>query len=265
MNILYIGDIMARPGIETVEAILPKLVDEHNVDFVIAQSENVSDGRSMLPADMEHLQSVGVDFFTGGNHTPKRSEIHPLLEDEHAPVIGPANMHSCPGRGWKLAEKNGKKVLVISLLGETFSMSHPAIEKDNPLHAIDDILRETSEIERDAVVVNFHGDFSSEKRIIGYYLDGRVTAVVGDHWHVPTADAMILPAGTAHMTDVGMCGTMHSSLGVSLESVIPRWRDGIQTRNEMETNGPRQFNALLIRTKSDGYLAESILPIQIVQ
>lgn len=264
MNILYIGDIMATAGIEVVEGLLPNLVREHGIDFVIAQSENVSDGRSMTPDDMQRLQTAGVDFFTGGNHTPKRSEIHPLLEDESAPVIGPANMHDCPGKGWKVARKNNKTLLVISLLGETFSMSRPPIDKDNPLHAIDEILRLNEGVERDATIVNFHGDFSSEKRIIGYYLDGRVTAVVGDHWHVPTADAMVLPNGTAHITDVGMCGTLHSSLGVSLQSVIPRWRDGIQTRNDMETAGPRQFNAVLVSTKADSHLAASIRPIQVV-
>jgi len=94
--------------------------------------------------------------------------------------------------------------------------------------------------------VNFHGDFSSEKLILGHYLDGRVSMVVGDHWHVPTADAQVLPKGTAHITDVGMCGSLDSSLGVTFGSVLPRWRDGLQTRNELETGGRTQFNALLV-------------------
>jgi calcineurin-like phosphoesterase len=109
--------------------------------------------------------------------------------------------------------------------------------------------------------VNFHGDFSSEKVIIGHYLDGRVTAVVGDHWHVPTADAQILPKGTAHMTDVGMCGALDSSLGVTFESVIPRWRDSIQTKNVLQTKGRRQFNAILIESDNTTGLAKTIQPI----
>jgi hypothetical protein len=102
---------------------------------------------------------------------------------------------------------------------------------------------------------------SSEKRVIGYYLDGQVTAVIGDHWHVPTADAMILPKGTAHLTDVGMCGTLHSSLGVKLESIIPRWQNEVLNRNELETAGPLQFNAVLIESDDETGLAKSITPI----
>jgi len=136
------------------------------------------------------------------------------------------------------------------------------IDIDNPLGTIDKILAENQDDDRVATIVNFHGDYSSEKRIIGYYLDGRVSAVIGDHWHVPTDDAMILPNGTAHVTDVGMCGTIHSSLGVKFDSVIPRWRDNIQTKNEIELDGPRQFNAMLIDVDKDTGRANSILRIQ---
>jgi calcineurin-like phosphoesterase len=115
--------------------------------------------------------------------------------------------------------------------------------------------------EKVATLVNFHGDFSSEKVVIGHYLDGRVTAVVGDHWHVPTADARILPAGTAHITDVGMCGALDSSLGVKFASVIPRWRDQAKSANALETAGRRQFNAVLISTNDKG-LADSIKQIK---
>lgn len=259
MNILYVGDIMASPGIETVKAVLPKLRKQKQIDFVIAQAENVSAGKGMTPEDMHILQNHGIDFFTGGNHTPKRQELVPLLENPNQPVIGPANMHGCPGLGWKYAQTPQGVVLVISLLGETFGHNKPVI--DNPLQTIDKILDENEGRQRVATIVNFHGDFSSEKRIIGYYLDGKVTAVIGDHWHVPTADAMLLPQGTAHITDVGMCGSLHSSLGVKLEAVIPRWRDGLQNINELATDYPLQFNAVLI-TNNKTRLADSIEPIQ---
>jgi hypothetical protein len=131
---------------------------------------------------------------------------------------------------------------------------------DNPLKIVDEILKENETVKRVATIVNFHGDYSSEKRVIGYYLDGRVTAVVGDHWHVPTADAMILPKGTAHITDVGMCGSLHSSLGVKLENIVSRWRDGQRNKNELETDGSLQFNAVLI-TAQDGKAAD-IIPVQ---
>ncbi len=259
MNILYIGDIMGPAGVSVVKQVLPDLRREKQVDLVIAQAENVTDGKSMSLADMKILQNIGVDFFTGGNHTPKRKELAPLLEDNNQPVIGPANLHGCPGRGWKYVNTNSGQVLIISILGETFSNHKPEI--DNPLQTIDKVLAENVGIQRVATIVNFHGDYSSEKRVIGYYLDGKVTAVIGDHWHVPTADAMVLPNGTAHITDVGMCGALHSSLGVKLDTIVSRWRDGVVNINELETNSPSQFNAVLITTSTSG-LAKSIQQIQ---
>ena len=134
---------------------------------------------------------------------------------------------------------------------------------NNPLQCVDSILEAEKATKRDATIVNFHGDFSSEKVVIGHYLDGRVTAVIGDHWHVPTADARILPGGTGHITDVGMCGSLDSSLGVTFASVLPRWRDGIQTRNVLEVKGGRQFNAVLVESNQSGQ-AESIEQIRII-
>lgn len=258
MNILYIGDIMGEPGITVVKEVLSGLRNEHHIDLVIAQAENVTDGKGMSLADMTRLQEAGIDFFTGGNHTPALSELSIALEDESQPVIGPANMPSCPARGWKYIETTKGKMLVISLLGLT--VGRP-VEATNPLAAVDRILDENRNVERAATIVNLHGDYSSEKRVIGYYLDGRVTAVIGDHWHVPTADAMVLPKGTAHMTDVGMCGSLHSSLGVRTEIIVGRWRDGRVNRNELEMSKPYQFNAALISVGGDG-LAQSIVHIQ---
>lgn len=262
MNVLYIGDIMGEPGIEIVEKVLPKIIEEESLDLVVAQAENVTYGKSMSIADFERLKKSGVDFFTGGNHTPKLEELHSVLEDPKQPVIGPANLDDCPGPGWKFIETSKGRVLIASLMGD--KVGSP-ISMSNPLTVIDEILSHSKDEEKVSVIVNFHGDFSSEKRIIGYYLDGRVTAVIGDHWHVPTADEMVLPNGTAHITDVGMCGVLHSSLGVTFDSVIPRWRDNIQTKNELETKGPRQFNAVLIETEDNSLRSKSIRRIQIIE
>jgi len=260
MNILYIGDVMAEMGIAAVGKVLPGLRQSRKIDVVVAQAENVSEGKGLSVADYERLRGLGVDAFTGGNHTTDRPELFPLLEDPTAPVVGPANMHDCPGPGYKYVMVGDKRVLVISLLGGIVG-KHSDVAVDNPLQAIDKILNEQIDEPRDATIVNFHGDYSSEKVIIGYYLDGRVSAVVGDHWHVPTADAEVLPKGTAHITDVGMCGSLDSSLGVTFESVIPRWRDGHQTKNEITTTGRSQFNALLVtvdETTSKATAAEHI-------
>jgi metallophosphoesterase (TIGR00282 family) len=245
MRILYIGDVMAEMGMLAVERVLPQLRQSEGIDVVIAQAENVTDGKALSQADYERLQKTGVDGFTGGNWTPFRKETLNMLSNESIPVVGPANMLDCPGPGFKYVNSPAGKVLIVSLLGKIVGRDS---EKPvtNPIAKIEEILKSQAEVEHIATVVNVHGDYSSEKVVMGHYLDGRVTVVVGDHWHVPTADARVLPHGTAHQTDVGMCGSLDSSLGVTLASVIPRWRDGVKTKNILETEGRLQFNALLV-------------------
>lgn len=245
---------MGRPGIEVVAKVLPELKQLTQLDFVIAQGENVTDGRGMSLEDMRELQGYGVDFFTGGNWSLFRDGV---LTDKH-PVIRPANYDdTAPGLGYQRVNTPGGSVLVVSLLGKIVGKDADKPVK-NPLQTIDEILE--NQEKSDAIVVNFHGDYSSEKRVIGYYLDGRVSAVIGDHWHVPTADAMVLPKGTAHITDVGMCGSLHSSLGVKSDVIISRWKDGRVNKNELETAGTMQFNAVMVEVK-DG-LAQGITQIQ---
>jgi len=264
MNILYLGDVMAEPGIRVIEKLLPALRREHSLDLVVAQAENLSEGKGIRIDDMQRLLQAGVDFCTGGNHSFHRPEIFPALEDMSQPIIRPANYPAdTPGRGYKYVDTPRGKVLVVSLLGQIVGKDADK-PMDNPLKIIDKILEEQKGVKRVATIVNFHGDFSSEKRIIGYYLDGRATIVVGDHWHVPTADASVLPEGTAHQTDVGMCGSLDSSLGVTFQSLIPRWRDGHVTRNEIETNGRMQLNALLVKSNDQTGLVESAQAIQTI-
>ena len=244
MNILYIGDVMGEMGLAAVEKVLPQLKKDRAVDVVIAQAENVTNGRGLSLVDAERLRNLGVDAMSGGNWSTHLPETKQLLDDVNYPATAPANMPEA-GPGYKYVPSPAGPVLLISLLGQIVGRdADKAVE--NPLKVIDKILADEPAHKRVATVVNFHGDFSSEKFIIGYYLDGRASVVVGDHWHVPTADADVLPKGTAHMTDVGMCGSLDSSLGVVFESVLPRWRDGVQTRNVLETTGRNQFNALLV-------------------
>jgi metallophosphoesterase (TIGR00282 family) len=252
VKILYIGDIMGAAGIKAVGEILPKLKNQYELDLVIAQGENVSQGKGIIPEDYNRLKDLGVDFLTGGNWTIHKPEIWPLLKNAAEPIIRPAN--------YKFVTKSGNKTIVISLLGQIVGRDSDK-PMHNPLKVIDKILEENKNQARDATIVNFHGDYSSEKVIIGHYLDGKVSAVVGDHWHVPTADARVLEHGTAHITDVGMCGILNASLGVSLESVIPRWRNGIHTPNTLEEAGAYQFNAVLIDVNDNG-LADKLTQIQ---
>lgn len=264
MNILYIGDIMGEAGIRTVQEVLPKLKKEHHTDLVIAQAENVTEGKGLSKADFKRLRDIGVDFCTGGNWSLHRTELNDYLNDPQQPVIRPANYPAdTPGRGWKYVDTKQGKVLVTSLLGKIVGKDADKLV-DNPLKTVDTILEENKDVERAATIVNFHGDYSSEKRVIGYYLDGRVTAVIGDHWHVPTADAMVLPKGTAHMTDVGMCGSLHSSLGIKTDVIINRWRDGKVNKNELEAGGPLQFNAVLVSADLQRGLARSVKHLQYI-
>jgi len=257
MRILYVGDVMGEVGIEVIEKVLPELKKDRRIDLVIAQAENVSDGKGITLKDFERLRKTGVDFCTGGNWSLYRDEIIPAMADDSQPIIRPANYpEGTPGKGFKYIND----VLVISLLGQIVGRDADK-PVDNPLLIVDKILEAEKTTHRAAVIVNFHGDYSSEKVIIGHYLDGRVTAVIGDHWHVPTADARVLSKGTAHITDVGMCGVLDASLGISFDSVIPRWRDGQKSPNIMETTGPRQFNAVLVGINDDG-LADSIEPVR---
>lgn len=252
MNLLYVGDIMGELGLRTVADVLPELKRERHIDLVIAQSENVTEGKGIAPADFERLRASGVDACSGGNWSLKQPEIIPLLSDPTVPIIRPANYPAgTPGLGWKYVRTARGNVLVVSLVGRIVGRDAD-VPTDNPLKVVDEILAREHAADRVAAVVNFHGDFSSEKVVIGHYLDGRVTAVIGDHWHVATADARVLPGGTAHMTDVGMCGALDSSLGVMYDSIIPRWRDGVQTRNVLERHGPRQFNALFVTADVHG-------------
>lgn len=257
MNILYVGDVMGEPGVEVVEKVLPALRRKKKIDLIVAQAENVSEGKGITAADFDRLKKAGVDFCTGGNWSLYREDIIPAMSDPTQPIIRPANYPAgTPGLGWKYV----RGVLVVSLMGKIIGRDADK-PTDNPLVVVDTILQDQADVKKDGIIINLHGDISSEKVIIGHYLDGRATLVVGDHWHVPTADARVLPGGTAHISDVGMCGVLDASLGITLDSVVPRWRSNQQTRNVLETKGPRQFNGVLVQANDHG-LADSIELVQ---
>lgn len=255
MKILYVGDITGRMGRETAQEVLPRFIKENQIDFTVAQGENVSHGKGLQPNHAKELEAAGVDFFTGGNHSMVRTEY--LEKGDNA--IRPANLiGDQPGRGYALVETVFGKILIISLEGKLVGME-ASKETENPLNTVDSILGEHSAIKRAATIVNFHGDFSSEKVVIGQYLDGKVTAVIGDHWHVQSSDAQVLPTGTAHITDVGMTGALDSSLGVKTEIIVQRWRNpDVRVRNEMEEEGRRQFSAVTLDVDPKTGLAKSI-------
>lgn len=262
MNILYIGDVMGRLGRKVLAKTLPALRIQYDIDAVIAQAENVSHGKGMSLRHYSELEECGIDAFSGGNHTFERVDTMQLVASPDVAVIAPANVIGDTYGNYALfTARDGKKVAILSLLGYTIPHGYGE-NVHNPLFAADEILPLITEQKPDAVIVNIHGDVSSEKIMMGYYLDGKVTAVVGDHWHVPTADARVLAKGSAHVTDVGMCGALNSSIGVDVDRAIKRWR-GERIKNHMAEAGALQFNAVLIKTLPNSLLAHSIERIYI--
>ena len=236
---------MGEPGLELIEELLPGLRQQYQLDLVVAQAENTTEGRGISVADFARLRKAGVDACSGGNWSLWRDEIVPAMQDPEQPIVRPANYPiGTPGQRHKYVMTSKGQVLIISLMGQIVGRDADKL-MENPLQVIDHILEQEKDTLKAATIVNLHGDYSSEKVIIGHYLDGRVSMIVGDHWHVPTNDARVLPKGSAHQTDVGMCGVLNASLGITLESVIPRWYDGQRTRNQLARDGPRQLNGLL--------------------
>ena len=252
---------MGETGLALIEKELTNIRRQYHIDLVIAQAENVSNGRGITPEDFNRLKNAGVDFCTGGNWTLWEKSILPQLSDPNQPIIRPANYpEGTPGLGSKYLKTAFGSVLVISLLGKTVGRDSNT-ELDNPLKTIDKILKAEAETDKAGVIVNFHGDYSSEKVVIGHYLNGKVTAVIGDHWHVPTNDGRVLSNGTAHISDVGMVGALDSSLGVKTSLIIERWRDGIVNANKLETAKPWQLNGFIFEvdtTKAKAVSAESL-------
>ena len=216
LKILFLGDIVARPGREAVVQALPKLKAEYKPDLVIANAENIAHGKGVTQNTLNELLSGGIDFFTSGNHVWKK-EGSLLLENRQIPLIRPANYpEGVPGRGFEILPVLSKKIAIINLIGRTFFKNH----YDCPFKAADRILAELEKENLNAIIVDFHAEATSEAKALGYYLDGRVSAVLGTHTHIPTADEEILENKTAFITDVGMCGVKDSILGKNKEEIL---------------------------------------------
>ncbi len=241
MKILFIGDIIGRPGRTAVKRILPQLKAEGSYELVIANGENAHHGKGITPEDVQELSAAGVDFFTTGNHIWKDKSIIPFLGSKNMPVIRPANYpEGNPGKGWQIVETGlMRRVLVINLLGRLFIN----VQTDCPFRTADKILKENAHERLDAIFVDFHAEATSEKCALANYLDGRVTAVVGTHTHVATADARILPGGTAFQTDAGFVGPEDSVIGVRKELIIENFLTQMPVKHDI-ADGPVMFNAV---------------------
>lgn len=229
MNILLIGDIVGQAGCEHVREVLPELKKYYQIDITVANGENSAEGNGISSKSAKFLFDSGIDVITGGNHTLSRRDVYPMLEEKNG-MIRPANFHpDAPGEGFYLYDNGKYRLWVINLQGQFTLQTY-----ENPFTCIDRILPELRAMSPN-IIIDFHAEATSEKLCMGYYLDGLVSAVVGTHTHVPTADSRVLPKGTGYLTDLGMCGGLHSSLGVKIESAIYRMKTGLPARFENET------------------------------
>ena len=238
LRILFIGDIDGRPGREACKQAIPKLREQFGgFDFVIADGENAAGGFGLTEKVMNELFDAGIDVLTNGNHVWDKKDFVPVLDSEPR-ILRPANHpEGTPGRGFAVYEKNGEKLAVMCLLGRAFM---PPL--DCPFKCADELLAKNGV---SAVFVDFHGEATSEKYAFGRYVDGRVSAVAGTHTHVQTADEQVFAGGTAYITDAGMTGGHGGIIGMSYESVLPKFLYGVPSKFEVCDTNVR-FQAVVI-------------------
>ena len=262
MRTLFIGDIFGRPGRTIVRDRLKDLVREHRIDLVLANGENAAAGFGITPALAEDLFDLGIDVLTTGNHVWDKREIVNYFEsvdgDAHGParrVLRPANYaQDLPGRGIYEGKKKDVAYAVINLQGRIFMAAN-----DDPFRAADRLL---NQLKPKAIFVDIHAEATSEKIALGWYLDGRVTAVIGTHTHIPTADERVLPKGTAYITDVGMTGPYEGVIGVNKEQIIGRFLNNMPVRFEPAT-GDVRLSAVLVESDDGTGRARSIQRIML--
>jgi metallophosphoesterase (TIGR00282 family) len=247
-RLLFIGDVVAEPGRRAVKELLPELRERHSPDLVVANGENVAGGVGITERTARALLDQGIDVLTTGNHVYRHRDVYAFLDSTDR-VIRPSNyMAASPGKGHVVIEKDGVRWAVVNLSG-----SAGLQVARSPFHEADRIL---AGLDADFVMVDFHAEMTSEKVAMGWHLDGRVTAVLGTHTHVPTADARVLPEGTAYITDVGMTGSRAGVIGVKKEQVLERFLTQMPVKFESAEEDVWLMGALV--TSDDRGLAQSI-------
>ncbi|MFC1496014.1 TIGR00282 family metallophosphoesterase [Candidatus Margulisiibacteriota bacterium] len=240
MKVLFVGDIIGKFGRKITKQILEDFRKNNPVDFVIANGENLAHGSGITKKTYDEMVFSGVDFFTSGNHVWEKKEF--LKEIDYCDkLVRPANYPpGAPGNEYAIAEKDHFKVGIINLAGRVFM---PAL--DCPFRTIEPIIKKIKK-ETSIIIVDFHAEASSEKNALGHFLDGQVSAVLGTHTHIQTADERVLPKGTGYITDVGMVGAQNSIIGVQIEPIIERYLTNLPKRYEPEDKGPGIFNGVVL-------------------
>ncbi len=243
MNILFIGDIFGRPGRELIVNNLPSVKNEFSIDFVIANGENIAHGKGITRRTAKPLFDAGIDVFTSGNHLwDKRDSLDYLSEEER--ILKPINYSpNAPGNTFYELKKDNESLVVLNIAGQSFMP--PA---NSPFEAFDNIYKTVSNLTNN-ILVDFHAEATAEKRAFAHYVNGKVSAVLGTHTHIQTADEEILSEGTAYLTDVGMTGGHDSVIGVKKEIIIKKIRTGVPIRYEVADTG-MQLNAVFLEIKN---------------
>jgi metallophosphoesterase (TIGR00282 family) len=258
MRILFIGDVVGSFGRMMIKQNLTKIKQDYHIDFVIANAENATHGKGLIRKHFEELLHMGIDVMTLGNHYQAQGAIRDYIADTIS-LIRPANLKKpFPGVGTTIYQQDGVSIRVTNLLGQAFMNE----DVNNPFDILDSIIKKSEQT--DIHIVDFHAEATGEKYAIGYAFDGKVTAVIGTHTHVQTADARLLPLGTAYITDVGMTGPNQGILGVKKETIIARlWKQEKQVF-ELADDGEVQLNAVILTIDSQTKKAIKIEPICLI-
>lgn len=260
MKILFFGDVFGRPGRTALKKYVPKLIERHAPDFVVANVENMAHGSGVTENTLNELEETGFfNAYTSGDHIWDTKKAKEILTSESYPLIRPANYANMPGNGSIVVRSGARQLLVLNLLGRVF-MKH---DVENPFKAADYILSkyyigEDGEGERvDGILVDFHAEATAEKRALGFHLDGRVSAVLGTHTHVPTADNQILPGGSAYVSDAGMVGPYNSVIGLGKEAIVAQYVTDEPQKTDVSEESFVELGAVLVEVGKNG-LADKI-------
>ncbi|MBN1778877.1 MAG: TIGR00282 family metallophosphoesterase [Candidatus Buchananbacteria bacterium] len=257
MRILFFGDVVGKIARRALKIALPDLKSQFEPDVIIANIENVAHGTGITEKTKQELKEIGIDYFTSGDHIFDKPEIGELINKKDFDLIRPANYpKNDPGQGYKIVEVGTRKLMIVNLSGQVFMKR----ECGNPFTAIDEIIKQ-AEKQNAAIIVDLHAEATSEKIAFGLYVDGRVAAVVGTHTHVPTADAKILPKGTAYVTDLGMVGAVDSVLGMTKEISIQRFLNQETRLERIPETGAVEIGAAIIDIDPKEKIAKKIVKL----
>lgn len=255
MKILAVGDLVGESGLQKLKKELANIQEAENIDLTIVNAENVGNGMGITKQNYNQLCELNIDVLTMGNHTWGKMDIFKFINESN--IIRPANYSKgVPGRGYTIIEKNGKKVAVVNLIGRT----DMGVQSDNPFTCMDNIINRI-EKDVDLIIVDFHAEATAEKIAMGYYLDGRVSAVFGTHTHVQTADERIMEKGTGYITDIGMTGPIESVIGMDIKASLKRFVTSLPERYKV-AEGDCKLNGVIFEIDDKSCRTKSVYRIE---